>query len=219
MEFNTIDVRSCKTIYMNPNHNEKYKARKNYMDSFLTSNGFTNFQHFQSGTYPYPQCLVEATIHILQANMNDTPLLVLEDDIELMPNSSFTLTIPSTTDAVYLGFSRSAGHPTENRHEGCAKLEEASNGMVRILNMLGGHAILYCSQAYKQAVVDILTEFKETHYNDVLFSRIQASYYVLSPFIPLFFQSSKWNDGRAHEEWATKITVFHEGKTPRLPPA
>ena len=123
------------------------------------------------------------------------------------------------TDAVYLGFSRSAGHPTENRHEGNAKVEEGPRGFVRILNMLSGHAILYCSQSYKQAVVDILNEFKKTHYNDVLFSRIQSSYSILGPFIPLFFQSSKWNDGRAHEEWATKITVFNEGKSPRLPSA
>lgn len=217
MEQISLDVRNCKTVYMNPNSTEKYQQRKLYMDSFLADCGFTNFQHFLTGTDNYPQCLVQATIDILQANMNDTPLLVLEDDIELMPNSSFLLNISSNTDAVYLGFSRSAGHPTENRHEGNAVLEEASNGMVRIVNMLGGHAILYCSQAYKQAVVDILNMYKETHYNDVLFSRIQASYYVLAPRIPLFFQSSKWNDGRAHEEWATKITVCST-YPPQLPP-
>ncbi len=213
-----IDIRHCKTVYMNPNHNTKYQQRKAYMDSFLQASGFTNVHHFQSGTEGYPRCLCEATIAILQDNMNDEPLLLLEDDIELMPQSSFTQIIPIGTDALYLGFSRSAGHPSENRHEGSAVFEKGPDGFVRVLNMLGGHAILYCSQKYKQAIVNILQSHKETHYNDVLFSRIQKDFLVYAPLTPLFYQSSKWNDGRAHEEWATKVCIV-EGEPPRLPSA
>ena len=155
-----VDLRTVKTIYMNPNHNAKYQYRKNYMDSFLKELGFQHVEHFQSGTDRYPQCLCDATVQILQKNMDDTPFLLLEDDIDLMPGSSFQITIPKTTDAVYFGLSRSAGHPTENRHEGNTVLEAGPDGLVRVLNMLSGHAILYCSQRYKKAVYDSLSSNK-----------------------------------------------------------
>jgi hypothetical protein len=219
MNPNEIDIRGVKTVYINPNSTEKYQQRKAHMDSFLTDIGFTNFQHFQMAADDYQQSLIQATIDVLQANMNDTPLLLLGDDVELISNSSFVFQKNGVNDAIYLGLSRSAGHPTENRNLGNAVIEEYSPpSMVRVLNMLGSHAILYCSQRYKQAVVDILTQFKLTHHNDILFSRIQSSYYIAAPKIPVFYQSSKWNDGRASVEWNTNLSVC-EGYPPQLPPA
>ncbi len=188
------------------------------MDSFLHRLGFTNIHHFVSGTHAYPQCLCDATIEVLEANMDDTPVLVLEDDIEQMPGSSFQITIPTHTDAVYLGLSRSAGHPTENRHCGNAVLEVGPTpDLVRVLNMLSGHAIVYCSRRYKQAVVSKLKEKKTSFYNDVLMSQIQYAYSIYAPLTPVFYQSSALNDGRPHEEWATKIVV--QGSPPQLPSA
>jgi len=217
MECATFDIRTIKTIYMNPYHNEKYKARKHYMDSFLQSLGFQNIVHFQSGTYSYPQCLCDATVKILEEHIDDTPLLVLEDDIELMPGCSFTFTVPKHTDAVYLGLSRSAGHPTENRHLGDTVLEDYDEQTVLIRNMLSGHAILYVSKRYKEAIVETL-KANPGIYNDVLMSRKQKDFFVFAPKIPIFYQSSTWNDKRPNEEWATKITVSGSFP-PRLPSA
>lgn len=217
MEYFTLDLRTVKTVYMNPYHNEKYKARKHYMDSFLKNLGFQNVHHFQSGTDKYPQCLCDATVQILEAHMDDTPLLLLEDDIELMPGCSFVVPIHTGTDAVYLGLSRSAGHPTENRHYGDTVLEDLSEDMVRVVNMLSGHAILYCSQRYKKAIVETL-KANPGVYNDVLMSRQQKNFFVFAPRIPVFYQSSALNDGRPHEEWATKIQIFGSSP-PRLPSA
>jgi hypothetical protein len=196
-----MKITDFKAIYVCPDHNPKYHARKLHMDSLLTRIGFTRIEHYKSSTEAYPSCLVNATIDILQKNM-DEPFIFLEDDVEFTDHD--TVEIDASADAVYLGLSRFGGSKEINKWEGNAKFAPYSESQVRVLNMLSGHAILYISRRYKQAVIDILTAYKG-YYNDVLMSRIQADYMVLANKTPSFYQSAKFNHKQL-ETW-TRYTI------------
>ena len=196
-------ITDFKVIYVCPDHNPKYHSRKIHMDSLLQRIGFTRIEHYKSGSEAYPACLVNATIDILQKNM-DEPFIFLEDDVEFTGIDTIELNV--SADAIYLGLSQFAGSTTINKHDGYAQHAPYSDTQVRVLNMLSGHAILYNSRRYKQAVIDILTRYKGTdYYNDVLMSRIQADFMVLANKKPSFYQSAKFNIQQL-EEW-TNITI------------
>lgn len=198
-------ITDYKVVYICPDHNEKYNKRKEHMDQLLKRIGFKDIIHFKSSTENYPDCLCKATIDILTTYMEE-PFLLLEDDVEFTGNSN--LDIVPEADAIYCGLSLSAGDPLHNSHKGTLQYEHYSDTQVRILNMLGGHAVFYASKRYKHAVIDILrANIGEKYYNDVLISRIQSKYLVLANKIPAFYQSARFNKG-THEEEYTKITIL-----------
>jgi len=195
-------IQDLKTIYICPDHNEKYHARKLHMDSLLTELGFKDFTHYKSGTEAYPRCLSIATIEILKQYPN-IPILLLEDDIEFNGIDEFDFV--DDADAIYFGVSRSGGHVGENIHGGPSKFESHSKTQVRVLNMLTTHAILYISEKYKKAVIDVLSDY--TGYNDIAISRIQPSFKVLANKRPSFFQSTMFNTGNYEQTW-TKFDLI-----------
>ena len=198
-----MKLADLKVIYICPDHNEKYHARKLHMDNLLATIGFTDVHHYKSSTENYPACLIKATIDILQSNM-DHPFLLLEDDVDWTGGHEFDL--DPSADAIYFGLSHCGGSPTHNYHIDNAEYTDHSETQVRILNMLSAHAILYISQRYKQAVINTLTPYMSISYNsDVLISRIQSQYMVLGQKQPFFYQSSKFN--KENQEEATKIVI------------
>ena len=199
-----MKITEFKVVYICPDHNEKYHLRKLHMDELLKNIGFTNVEHYKSSTENYPDCLSEATINILKANL-ENPVIILEDDIEW--TGKIDIEYNSDCDAIYLGLSKCGGHPVNNIDLGSSQFDKWSNTQVKVLNMLGGHAILYISKKYKDAIIDILNNNKNRkYYNDVLFSRIQSKYLVLAEKVPLFYQAGKFNSSY-HVEYCTRITI------------
>ena len=76
---------------------------------------------------------------------------------------------------------------------------------VKVTNMLSGHAILYISREYKEAIIELLKN-NTLYYNDVLFSRLQPKFTVLANKKPVFYQSSRFNSGMHQENW-TKFEI------------
>ena len=183
----SISITDLPVIYICPEHNEKYINRGKNTRDLLERIGFNNIQHYKSGTERYPQCLVNATINILSANLNDSPILIVEDDIGW--TGIKTIDIPLDADAIYLGLSYCGGHATENIHVLYCNAIPYSDTQCRIINMLSAHAILYISKRYKQAVMNELYKIKDiNYYNDVAISRIQKDYNVYGNNVPVFFQ-------------------------------
>lgn len=198
-------IQDFKAIFICPAHNEKYIARKEHMESLLRSNGFTKIEHYKSGTEDYPKCLLSAYIDIMQQNMNE-PFLLLEDDVEFTGISEFDFV--EGADAIYFGLSRSGGHPTENIHQGWAVLAPFSDTQVRVLNMLSGHAILFISKEYKEAIINAFTEKLDVvYYNDVIMARLQPYFKILANKQPSFYQAARFNKTDHEEKW-TKFTIL-----------
>jgi len=182
-------LQDIKTYFIGPDHNEKYQARRHHMEALLTRHGFTNWQHYKSGTEKYPKCLSDAICDILSQNL-DEPVLILEDDVETSGRMDFDM--PDGCDLIYFGLSRCGGSATINRWEGNSKFADFSASQVRVLNMLSTHAMVYISRSIKEEYIQILRN-AGTYYNDILMSRIQPKYLVLANRIPAFWQSNRFN--------------------------
>ena len=208
-------------VFICPDHNEKYRKRRVYMEGLLSSLGFQHVVHYKSGTEGYPECLVTATIDILETYLS-RPFLLLEDDIGYT-GVSLDVTIDDDTDAVYLGLSKYGGHLTENQNVYPLSYEAHSDTQVRVLSMLATHAIFYNSPAYKLGVINALqSRPRPGYHSDVLISRIQPHYKVLALKRPLFFQSNLFNSTEVFDvEASTRIEIGTEEGTHtmyRFPP-
>lgn len=192
-----MKITELKTTYMCPDHNAKYHTRKIHMDNLLNRIGFKDCMHYLSSSDSYPSCLNKATIDILKKNL-DNPILILEDDIEWTGIEEIQFN--PGVDAIYLGLSRSGGHPTDNIHLGDSVFEHWSDSQARVMNMLSGHAIVYISRRYKEAVIESI-KTNILYHHDVLLSRLQPNFTVLANKKPVFYQSSKFNVGMHEENW------------------
>jgi len=200
-------IQDFKVVYICPDHNEKYHARKLHMDSMLATLGFKDIVHYKSDTYGYPRCLCDATIDILTQYMNE-PILVLEDDVEFTGVSEFEFV--HGADAIYFGLSRSAAHPTVDTSSGESVFKPYSDTHVRVVNMLSAHAILYITPRYKQAVCDALRATKG--FNDIAMTRLQPTYRILANKTPSFFQSAKFN-APGHDDANTLFNIRSDRST------
>lgn len=185
-----MDIRKVKTIVISPDHNEKYHNRKETVIAMLRQYGFENVSHFKSGTDKYPTCLSKAFIDILSEHLNDEPVLILEDDVNIYKFDD-TLVIPKDADAVYLGLSVHGAHPTLDT---CVvdgvKKQHITDQISKVLNMLSTHAILYISERYKRAVIDILNTIIGWN-SDVVISRYQPVFNVYCVNTPMFYQNDE----------------------------
>jgi hypothetical protein len=181
-------IQDFKVVYICPDHNEKYHARKVHMDTMLAAVGFKDIVHFKSGTERYPRCLADANIEILSRYPNE-PILILEDDVEFTGVSDFDFVYGA--DAIYFGLSTCGSHATLNYNDKDAVFTPYSANQVRVQNMLGCHAILYISPQYKLAVINKLKEY--TGHIDIAVTRIQPNFRILANRRPSFFQSAKFN--------------------------
>lgn len=225
-------IQDLKVVYICPDHNEKYHARKVHMDSMLETIGFKDIVHFKSGNEGYPRCLANANIDILTTYL-DEPILLLEDDVEFTGVEEFDFV--EDADAIYFGVSLCAGHSTLNCNDGFAVYSKYSNTQRRIHNMLGTHAILYISKAFKQAVIqqlktmignlevaittnqpyNFIKGFKDARnkrpkptigHTDVAIARMQPNFKILANTKPSFFQSNKFNPPN-HNNFYTKFEL------------
>jgi hypothetical protein len=194
-------IQDFKVVYICPDHNEKYHARKLHMDEMLTAVGFKDIVHFKSGTEGYPRCLANANVEILTRYMNE-PILLLEDDVEFTGVDEFDFV--HGADAIYFGLSRCASHPTGNYNEGTCKVTPYSSTQVRVQNMLGTHAIMYITPSYKQAVIDKLKDC--IGHTDIAITRIQPNFRILANRQPSFYQSDMYN-APGHDNNYTRFVI------------
>jgi hypothetical protein len=200
-------IQDFKVVYICPDHNEKYHRRKVHMDTMLTELGFKDIEHFKSGTDGYPRCLANANIEILTKYM-DIPFLLLEDDVEFTGVSEFDFV--HGADAIYFGLSQCASHPTLDVNQGMCVTNFYSKQQVRVLNMLGTHAIMYITSNYKQAVIAAMKT--AVGHTDIAISRIQPKFRILANRAPSFFQSANYN-APDHKNEYTLFTMY-EPNTP-----
>ena len=196
-----MQIQDLKVVYICPDHNEKYHARKVHMDTMLEELGFKDVVHFKSGTEGYPRCLANANIEILTKYV-DEPILLLEDDVEFTGVEEFDFI--EDADAIYFGVSLCAGHPTLNINQGFAVYSKYNHTQDRIHNMLGTHAILYISKAYKEAVINRLKTVNG--HTDVAIARMHPNFKILANKKPSFFQSAKFNPPN-HNNFYTKFEL------------
>jgi len=186
-----MKISELKVILICPDHTEYYNNRKVKTQDLLERLGCKEIIHYKSDTANYPTCLRKANIDILQTYI-DEPILIVEDDLGYTGIDSFNY--EEDADAYYLGYSKFGGHPTENTHIEKSQFVPHSDTMVRVINTLTAHAILYISRKYKEAVINILSQdLDRLLHQDILMTRILNNFKILAPKKPIFFQSSRFH--------------------------
>ena len=188
-------------VFICPDHNEKDSERKLHTFTLLHKLGFKHVTMFQSGADSYPKCLVRATRDLLSEYLNDSPILILEDDVELTEwaNIDMDIELPPDTDAFYFGFSKYGASMTSYTGAGywSVDIEDVDSTYIRIKNMLATHSVLYVSKRYKQAVIEKMNfslEQTPTIVNDVLIARLHREFNIYGYKYPFFYQSDQFGN-------------------------
>lgn len=191
-----INIPSVKTFYVNMD--DKIQ-RKEQTEKLLTDLNFTNYQRYsaKTGKNAIEGCAL-SHIDILRNNKDNTPFLIVEDDIALAIGYQTTIEVPDDTDAIYLGYSM-WGYDAE-RAKKFSKMETPTtfssigNNLYKIANMLSTHAIMYCSERYANATANIMELIwnKEQWHCDYACALIQSEFNVYAPAKPYFFQYDYW---------------------------
>jgi len=119
--------------------------------------------------------------------------LILEDDIETTDQFKETLEVPEDCDAIYLGVSN---HGYVRRHpfgiRGVVLASKYSEDYLRVFNMCSTHAILYTSERYINACIDIINKcLSDGVAFDVGLASIHRHFNILTPHSPWFYQSEQ----------------------------
>lgn len=197
----TIDLRTIKTVFICPDHNEKYNKRRKHMETILQKHGFTNVIMYKSST-DYPHCLRHALYNILQQNL-DTPVFILEDDIMFHKDPQFVFEIPDDADAVYFGVGGTGmdfENTGRNRILQTQDYEIYNDSLMRIKNMLCAHAILYLGRKYKETLSQMT--LGSSMPCDVDMCKLQPMFRIYGLRLPICWQSVKLDNA----EWCEHIT-------------
>jgi hypothetical protein len=201
-------LQDVKTFYISPD-NERYQARRAHMEQLLKDAGFTDVTHKKTAGRGANVDLIDATVEILESVADDTPVLILEDDVNVnvdgnmnhppcgCPDISHShgrvpndICIPHGADAVYLGISKRGGSFYNGFDDGPCITEPYNAELVRVKNMLSTHAILYISARYKADVAERLRGISglANYFSDVVISRLHRYYNIYAYKRPLFYQ-------------------------------
>jgi hypothetical protein len=140
-------------------------------------------------------------INVLKENMDDNPVLIVEDDIQETEFYKNTIDLSDITDmdALYLGYSNWAAHPIRAQMSLLSgpstfvKIKE----YYKITNVTSAHAIIYISKKYKQACADgalnYLTDPTGNRHCDVVYAKLQNEYNVFATPKHFFYQNCPRN--------------------------
>jgi GR25 family glycosyltransferase involved in LPS biosynthesis len=191
-----IDIPSVKTFYVNMDNRVD---RRDQTEKLLSNLNFNNYQRYsaKTGKNAIEGCAL-SHIDILRSNKNNSPFLILEDDVATGNGYSQNIEVPDDVDAIYLGYSM-WGYDAErakkfSRMENTTSFKKVTNNIYKISNMLSTHAIMYCSERYSNAVADIIETIwnQEEWHCDYACSLIQEEFNVYAPVHPYFFQYDYW---------------------------
>ncbi len=207
-------IQDVKTYYISPD-NGRYQERRTHMERLLKDAGFTDVTHKKTAGRGANVDLIDATVEILESVADDTPVLILEDDVQWTGHaegtcvchdpshghgrSPYDIYIPHGADAIYLGISKRGGSFYNGYDDGPCKTEPYNASMVRVKNMLSAHAVLYLSARYKADVAERLRGIRgmSNYFSDVVLSRLHPYYNIYAYKRPFFYQSAAYGGQEA----------------------
>ena len=195
-----VNIKDIKTYFINPGEIDKYLERKQHTEFILKDTlKISNVNHYKSAINKddYFAELKKSTADILEQNLNDEPILIVEDDINVTSwylYKDITVEIPDNADAVYLGIYRFAIDSQRDYWYLESIREPFSDNLVRVFNMLGAHAVIYKSKKYKQHIIDLFRDTSNTTKNDVLLARNLYLFNIYGYINPIFYQDMKFSN-------------------------
>jgi len=196
-----LDLREIPFYYVNL---ERQPERKERMDDLLTRMEIKNFHRIVAidselaNVNGFAAC-AQTVANILSV-LHERPFVLLEDDIEVKQWDPI-IEIPDDADAFYLGIS---GWGRMNGHSGpCVQYERVNDKILRIRNMLSGHAILYITEEWVKMAQRAchFGGYEIESYYDVQVAEIMRFFNVYAFDDPYFYQTS--SDGNEQVTYTT----------------
>ena len=194
-----MDIRAVDIIFL---HGPNRPERRAHMESMLQKAGLTAECHVgfcDKGRHSG----VLGLIQIVKKRLEDEfkPFICLEDDCNTTDWFRHTINVPDDADCVYLGISKWSMHP--QRDQAIIWMQahqvETNSEVVRLVNMLSNHAILFLSRKWTEsclAAYETTATWESPDY-DILQSRNMKYYNVYALKEPLFYQCASVG---GHEE-------------------
>jgi len=174
--------------YIN-SENPSFNGKRELMEEKLTELGL-----------PYERVAVPvqngvATVNIVSGAHRDAtqfaveanrfPLLILEDDVELVNDFPFDLEINKDAKLIYLGLS------LHNAGQGRLELESHDDNYYRVKNSLSAHAVLIPTDESAKYYIDLCNKsISKTNWHDKELARDSKKKLFLTPKTgPIFFQT------------------------------
>jgi len=190
-----MDIRAVDVIFL---HGPNRPERRAHMESMLQKAGLTGECHIGiCGS------AVLGLIELFKKRMEGEfkPFIYLEDDCNTTDWFRHIINVPNDADCVYLGISKWSMHPSVNKAVIGIQADyvETNSEVVRLVNMLSNHAILFLSRKWTEsclAAYETTATWESPDY-DILQSRNMKSYNVYALKEPLFYQCASVG---GHEE-------------------
>lgn len=214
-----IDIKNIKVYLISPGEN-KYRNRAITVFTRLLDQGFKNIEFFKSIPGPNNTASLTNTVLEIFKNefKNDTPFIILEDDVEFMNNYNM-IQIPDNTDVLYLGialwsypyrvetlYKKNRPNIVNNSSE---IIKSFDNNLTQINGITGGHAIMFVSREFMRTFIGRIKEISKLIVDlphDLLFSVLQNDFNVYALKNPMFYQDSQLGG----QEDVTKLTFNGE---------
>ena len=195
--FMKLDLRTIPCVWINVDADTEKAAQ---MESLLDRLGIRNRSRFSGvtgiaphegvnrGEEHYRNC-AESHFGVLQAALDDDtfPVLVLEDDVDVLGFPDAPIDCPDDTDALYLGTSH--GSPDY-------RATPVSDLLFRIERVYAAHAVLHLTRDYAEAVIAdgrrAIYE-RDEPFDIALAFEVQSRFNVCAMRSPIFYQSDAKN--------------------------
>ena len=134
------------------------------------------------------------------------PTLILEDDVNSTEWYRQMFDIPEDADAVYIGTCLNGLHSDWRNREpnsaccGDPSILQKLENYYKISGMLTTHAVLYCSEKYKNDCIKIIEQDGGNNHCDVLMAQNMYKYNVYACKYPMFFQDCLQDNKDAYEK-------------------
>lgn len=208
-----LDLREIPFYYINLKRDEQ---RKKNVESLFKSLGIKEFHRLDATLHSNGFAGCARTVSDFLHNITSGPFVIVEDDIDVK-NWDPIIEIPDGADALYLGIS---GWGRMNGHSGpFVQWKHIDEKIVRVYNMLGGHAIVYltpdwveiCRRASYHAGYIIESFF------DIQYAELQRFFNVYAIDDPYFYQtSSDGNQKVTYEKLSSQRTMECFSYIPQL---
>jgi hypothetical protein len=191
-----IDFQNLKIICISLKSSIERRNNFEQMANRLNFKNWFFYDGVETGD-PIEGCAL-SQINVLNDNLNDDPILIVEDDIHESEYYTQNITLPPNIDALYLGYSNWAVDPMRAQMSLLSgpstfvKIKE----YYKITNVTSAHAIIYISKKYKQACADEALKYLTAPGNrhcDVVYAKLQNEYNVFANPKHFFYQNCPRN--------------------------
>jgi len=192
-----LNLTELPVVYINLDRDTE---KRQSMEKIFYDHGFSNVHRSPGVIVPNENVCVGIShafrnaFELAFSVSNGGPFLMFEDDLVIRDAFTTEIDIPNNYDACYLGISTWARVNGISGPYLRGELLESRSDIIRIHNMLSGHAILYSGNEYSKVIHAKMTKaIQEKTYQDIEFAETMGDYNVYAFADPLFYQSSSEN--------------------------